>query len=60
MIESARILVELLSCIITSKEARVEDKDMAAELSRQVTHWAAARKFCETGERFSVNDHKQQ
>lgn len=45
MIESARMLVDLLNCIITSKEAPDVDKDMALELSRQVTHWATARKF---------------
>ena len=45
VVESADMLVELLNCIITSKDAGEVDKAMAVELSQQVVSWATARKL---------------
>ncbi|XP_028403768.1 gem-associated protein 5-like [Dendronephthya gigantea] len=51
VIESAGMLVHLLNCIIVSKDAPKDDKEMALELSGQVTQWAAARRcYIEQGE----------
>ena len=60
VVESAHMLVELLNCIITSKDAREVDKVMAAELSQQVVSWAAARQLYVKQVEVFKSDHKEQ
>jgi hypothetical protein len=45
VVESARMLEDLLNCIMTSKDGDEVHKVMAAELSHQVSSWVTARKF---------------